>query len=250
LAAGGDVLRGRRFDPASAPKSRSVSSCPRVNLAFYKTGRLACRFVKAQCVREVVLHAERADRNGGFVLACTHLGHVEPLVAGVLVRRPVHWMARKEHYRRWWAAAVLRRLGAFPVDRGGFSLPAVRRSIRLARGGEVVGVFPEGGVAHGRESVLRGGAFKLGVCTIAIRAGVPVVPVVILGTDKLNSVGPWMPFKRARVWVAFGRDVRPPEQRMGNRADRARMGERLGAEFRATYEMLLDQMGLSDGDVP
>lgn len=221
-----------------------------MNVAFYKTGRLACRLIKVQCIREVVLNPERADRSGGFLLACTHLSHLEPFVVGLLVRRVVRWMARVEFYRSRWGAAVLYKGGAFPIDRFGFSLPAVRKAIRLARGGEVVGVFPEGGVAQGPSSVLRGGPIKQGICTIAIRAGVPVVPVVILGTDQLNRVGPWLPFRRGRVWVAFGRDVAPPTRRTGNRADRAEMTQRLGAEFRATYQTLLTRTGLGDSDVP
>jgi len=221
-----------------------------MNLTVYKTGRLGCRLIKVQCIREVVLHPERADRAGGFLLACTHLSHLEPFIAGLLVRRVVRWMARIEFYQTRLAAAILHRGGAFPIDRFGYSLPAVRTAIRLARGGEVVGIFPEGGVAKGRLSVLRGGPIKQGICTIAIRAGVPIVPVVVLGTDKLNRIGPWLPFRRGRVWVAFGNDVMPPSIRTSNRADRAEMADRLGVEFRSTYQGLLGRAGLSDEDVP
>ena len=221
-----------------------------MNLAVYKTARVACRFVKATCIRETVLDAERADRPGGVLLACTHLSHLEPFVVALLVRRVIRWMARVEFYRTWWGAALLQRGGAFPIDRFGFSLPAVRRAIVLAREGEVIGMFPEGGVAQGKDSVLRGGPIRQGICTISIRTGVPVVPVVVLGTDRLNQVGPWLPFKRARVWVAFGRDVAPPAEGNGNRARRAEMAARLGEEFQQTYQMLLSRAGLSDDDVP
>jgi 1-acyl-sn-glycerol-3-phosphate acyltransferase len=221
-----------------------------MNVAFYSAARAACGAVRVQCIRELVLHRERADRDGGFVLACTHLGHVEPFLASLLVRRRVHWMARSEFYRRWWAATALRLGGAVRVDRYGYSLPAVRRAIGLARQGRVVGIFPEGGVARGGQSVLRGGAFKHGVCTIAIRARVPVVPVVMLGTDRLARVEPWLPVRRGRVWTAFGPEVPPPERTGGNRAARAEMALRLGHEFRRAYAELLSAAGLVDGDVP
>jgi 1-acyl-sn-glycerol-3-phosphate acyltransferase len=221
-----------------------------MNVAFYKSGRLACRLVKVQCIREMVLDAHRADRSGGFLLAVTHLSHLEPFVVGMLVPRVVRWMAREEFYRRRWASAVLHRGGAFPIDRFGFSLPAVRQAIRLVGRGEIVGIFPEGGVAQGRQSVLRGGPLKQGVCTISMRTGAPVVPVVVLGTERLNRVGPWLPARRGRIWVAFGRDVEPPWERQGNRADRAEMAARLGEEFRRTYRELLEHSRLSDDDVP
>lgn len=217
--------------------------------AFYNLCRMGCRFVKVQCVREVALARERADRSGGFILACTHLSHLEPIVVSCAVRRHVRWMARVEFYRSRWGAAVLNWGGAFPVDRFGYSLPAVRTAIRLASGGEVVGIFPEGEVSKGERSVLRGAEIKRGVCAIALRARVPVVPVVVLGTDRLNRVAPWLPFKRARVWMAFGNDI-TPDPTLHRRAARFEMAERLRAEYLRTYRELLNASGLRDADVP
>lgn len=225
-----------------------------MSLAFYKAGRLACRFIKFQCVREVVLHAERADRPGGVLLACTHLSHLEPIVIACALRRNVRWMARIEFYQKRWGAAMLDKGGAFPVDRFGFGLPAVRAGIRLVRQGELVGVFPEGGVAQGTDSMLRGGPIRQGVCTISLRTGVPIVPVVVLGTEKLNRVGPWLPVRRARLYMAFGRDVAPPANPLRgaavNRSNRRHLADRLRAEVEATYRELLEHTGLRDADVP
>ena len=232
------------------PSARHPSMSP----AFYKAGRLACNFIKFQCVREVVLHPERADRPGGLLLACTHISHLEPIVIAASLRRSIRWMARVEFYRTWWGAAILHKGGAFPVERFGFTLPAVRRGMQLIREGEIVGVFPEGGVAKGRDSLLRGGAMKQGVCTIALRTNTPIVPVVVLGTEKLNRVSPWIPPRRARVYTAFGREVAPPGGRAANpssnRADRRQLADRLRAEFEATYRELLAHTGLTDSDVP
>lgn len=221
-----------------------------MNVAFYKTGRLACRAIRVQCIRQTVLYPERADREGGYILACTHLSHLEPFVAGLMVRRTVHWMARIEFYRRWWAAVALRWGGAIQVDRYGFSLPAVRRAINLAREGRVIGIFPEGGVAQGAASVMRGGPIKKGVCAIAIRARVPVVPVVMLGTDRLNRVGPWLPLRRGRVWAGFGEVVEPPPATRPGREARDEMATRLTGAFRSLYGEVLAAGGLSDRDVP
>ncbi|MBS0197018.1 MAG: 1-acyl-sn-glycerol-3-phosphate acyltransferase [Planctomycetes bacterium] len=225
-----------------------------MNDAFYNAGRLACRFIKFQCVREVVLHRERVDRPGGLLLACTHISHLEPIVVAAALRRKVRWMARIEFYEKWWGAAMLHRGGAFPVDRYGFTLPAVRRAVQLVREGEVVGLFPEGGVAKGRDSLLRGGAMKHGVCTIALRTNTPIVPVVVLGTEKLNRVNPWLPPRRARLYMAFGSEVVPPARRvrgpLSNRTDRLELAERLRAAFVATYQELLAHTGLTDSEIP
>lgn len=220
-----------------------------MNTAFYKLCRAGCQCIKLQCVREVTLGRERTRRPGGFVLACTHLSHLEPIVVSCAVRRQVRWMARVEFYRTRWGASLLRWGGAFPVDRFGYSLPAVRGAIRLAARGEIVGIFPEGEVTAGARSALRGGSIKRGACAIAIHAGVPIVPVVVLGTDRLNRVAPWLPFKRARVWIAFGNDV-TPNTAIHRRAARFEMADRLRAEYVRTYQELLAAAGLRDDQVP
>lgn len=229
-------------------------SHPLMSLGFYKAGRFACNFIKFQCIRETVLHRERTDRPGGLLLACTHISHLEPFVIASALSRHVRWMARVEFYRNRLGAAILHKGGAFPVDRFGFTLPAVRRSIQLVSEGEIVGVFPEGGVAQGRDSLLRGGPMKQGVCTISLRTNTPIVPVVVLGTEKLNCVNPWIPPRRARLYIAFGREVVPPTRRAANpstnRADRRELTDRLRAEFESTYRELLAHTGLTDNDVP
>jgi len=227
---------------------RTIDCC--VVPAFYSVSRLFGRFVMFQCLREVVLDPDRADREGGFILACTHLSHLEPFVVASVIRRRVRWMARVEFFGLWWAGRVLRMGGAFPVDRFGNSMPAVRRAVALARAGEIVGIFPEGGVANGARSVFRGAPYKHGACTAAVATRLPIVPVVVLGTHDLNRVAPWLPFRRGRVWVAFGRDVLPPAPSESRRADRLEMAERLQAEFVRTYQELLNRAGLADAEVP
>ncbi|MEK6703177.1 MAG: lysophospholipid acyltransferase family protein [Planctomycetota bacterium] len=227
---------------------------PAMSLRFYKAVRLACNFIKFQCIKETVLHRERVERPGGFLLACTHISHLEPFVVACGMNRNVRWMSRIEFYRRWWGSAMLNGGGAFPVDRFGFSLPAVRRGIELVRQGDVVGVFPEGGVVKGLDSVLRGGPMKQGVCTIALRTGMPIIPVVVLGTEKLNKVSPWIPPRRARIAIAFGREVFPqPSGGAGpstNRSSRHELAGRLRAEFVRSYHELLAHTGLTDSEVP
>src|SRR5262245_28334985 len=168
----------------------AVVAFRRMGRGFYKLARAWWVMPRAVAIREVVLHRERAERAGAFILAVSHLSHLEPVFVSSHVRRQVRWMARVEHYSWWLGRTFLGACGAFSVDRFGRPAPAVRRAVRLLREGEVVGMFPEGGCAVGRESVLRGGALKGGVATISIATGAPVVPVVVLGTHTLNQVRP------------------------------------------------------------
>ena len=131
-----------------------------------------------------------------------------------------------------WLAPILKTAGELAVDRAGRSIRTIHKAIELGCAGEIVGIFPEGGVAKGTNAAFRGGSIKGGACLIAIREGVPIVPCVVLGTEQLNRVGPWLPFKRAHVWVAYGEPIFPPT------------GLRLGA---ARIQMLAQlQRGLMD----
>ena len=212
--------------------------------------RWPIRLIRNQCVVEFVLDRRRLERPGGFVLATTHHSHLEPAIIGCHTRRTIHWIARVEFFRHRVVAAALRLCGALPIDRQGRSVRTLRRAIALARAGEIVGIFPEGGVTTGPAAMVRGGGLKRGACVIACRAGVPIVPVVVLGTERLNRIRPWLPAKRARVWVAYGRTVELPPASVHRRAARFEMADRLQAEFVRLYRELLARSGVSDGEVP
>lgn len=218
--------------------------------AIYTAVKTAFRVPRFACIREQVLGLDHARRSGPFILACSHLGNLEPAFVSSVVPRHIRWMSRIEFYEPAWAAAMLNRCGAFPVDRFGNPAPAVRTAIRLLREREVVGMFPEGGVALGKDSVLRAAPIREGVCTIAVAAQVPVIPVVVLGTDSLNRVKPWLPTKSARVLMAFGEPIQPPAKGGSRRRLRREMTPRVIDGFVSAYQRLLRESGLRDEQVP
>ena len=212
----------------------------------YVTGRFFAKWVYALSIRGIVLRPEIPERPGGYLLACTHLSHLEPFIVSTILRRKVDWMARVEFYRwgvfRWF----LDRFDAFPVNRFGVPVSAIRTAIARARAGRVVGIFPEGGVAMGRESVCRGGPIKRGVCLVSMRAGVPIVPCVMLGTHELTKFEPWLPFRRATLWVAFGEPIYPVRDAPTHKAGRAIMARQLADAFCSLYRELCDRYPIPD----
>jgi 1-acyl-sn-glycerol-3-phosphate acyltransferase len=195
------------------------------------------------------LRLEATERRGGYVLACSHLSHVDPFCVSVLTRRKIDWMARIEFFRSRLAAAYLRTIDAFPVDRFGVPVRAVRAAIARAAAGRVVGIFPEGGVVSGQASVCRGGRIKLGACMVAQRADVPIIPCVILGTHRLNCVLPWVPYRRANLWIAFGEPVHP-RRGANRRAARREMADELRGRFATLYREATEVFGIPDGEIP
>ncbi|HEX8916651.1 MAG TPA: lysophospholipid acyltransferase family protein [Humisphaera sp.] len=221
---------------------------------FYSATRALGRFAFFCTLNVRVLRRDVVRRDGAFVLAVSHLGHVEPLVLGALLDRPVDWVARAEFYRSRVLGFLFDRLGCIKVRRDGVPVRTVRTALERLRGGRVVGIFPEGGVARGRASVCAGGPVRLGACLIAARAGVPLVPCVVLGTPALTKVGPWLPAKRGHVWLAFGEPIVPPAEIGRTVADRRRTYRRMGEQYRdamaglyrelmATYDLPGDQIG-------
>jgi 1-acyl-sn-glycerol-3-phosphate acyltransferase len=200
--------------------------------------------------RTGVINTEALDTPGGYQIACTHLSHLEPFLIAIYSRRPLDWLTRIEFYKFGWATWFLKRFGAIPVRRQGCSASAVRTAIDRINQGRVVAIAPEGGVATGKQSVCRGGAIKLGACLIAIRTGKPIIPCVILGSHKLNAVGPYLPFRRGRVYLAFGKPLYPPSEISSPKQAREQMGAQLLAEFVKLYQQLLEDFQILDSDIP
>jgi 1-acyl-sn-glycerol-3-phosphate acyltransferase len=253
---GSGPSKGRRFRPfyrtrpAAAGRGTAAAriwgACKHVN---YRIGQVLGRFIFFQTMNAEVVRPEAAERPGGYVLAPTHLSHLEPFCLGTLIRRKVDWMARLEFFRRKWAAALLYAVDAFPVNRTGVPVSAVRTAIARAAAGRIVGIFPEGGVAVGAQSVCRGGPMKRGAFLVAHRANVPVLPCVVLGTYRLNEVKPWLPFRNARIWVIYGRPIYPNTS-VPRRQAREELAAQWQAQIRELYDELRGIYGIAEGDVP
>jgi 1-acyl-sn-glycerol-3-phosphate acyltransferase len=80
-------------------------------------------------------------------------------------------------------------------------------------------------------------------------AGVPILPCVIVGTDRLYSAKSWLPLRRTPIWIAFG-DLIPPFPDLEKRAARARIEKELGAAFRNLYGELREKFSLNADDLP
>jgi 1-acyl-sn-glycerol-3-phosphate acyltransferase len=217
---------------------------------FYRFGLLSGRFIFLNTMRLTVIRPEAVDREGPLLLAMSHLSHMEPFLISVLIRRQVDWVARIEFYKYKPIAWMLNWLDTIPVRRFGVPVSAVRASLKRLGQGRIVGICPEGGVAQGQQSCMRGAPIKRGVCLLSYRTGVPVLPCVMLGADKLNQVKPWLPFKRARLWIAFGDRLIEPRQDLDRKAARKVMAAQLQAEYVKLYRELIDKTDVDESTVP
>jgi 1-acyl-sn-glycerol-3-phosphate acyltransferase len=199
-----------------------------------------------------ILRPEAAERDGPLLIACTHLSHTDPFLLSIAFnKRPIDWVARIEFWKYRLSAKFMDTMRAIPCRRFGVPVSMVRMAIDRLRRGDLVGICPEGGVAQGTRSVMRGGPMKKGVCLLSQRTGVPVLPCIMLGTDKLNRVPPWIPYRRGKLWIAFGpRLIYPRTDNSNRRAAREAMAAELSREYQALYQEVLKEFGIPESEVP
>lgn len=180
---------------------------------FYQLVRSVGGWIFRNASDPHVLHPERAARTGAYLLAANHPSPYDAPLLIAATPRVIYWLSIVEIFRNPFIGWFLRGLGAEPLDREKVDTRTVRAIVRHLRNGRVVGIFPEGGVRHGEESVLSGGTMHDGVCKLAQLAAVPVVPCVVLGGEKFARWQSWLPGARTRWTVAYGEPIFPVEHR-------------------------------------
>src|SRR6059036_2407223 len=126
--------------------------------------------------------------------------------------------------------------GKSPMTRPPFSL-SIRTAIERLKGGRVIGLFPEGGIRDGARSLLEGAPLRPGASTLAHIARIPILPCVILGSDRLYSKKRWLPLRRTPIWIAFGNPI-PHFSELEKSEERARVEHELSAAFQNLYSEL------------
>ena len=202
------------------------------------------------CVARVrVLGSENVNRTGGFLLAANHISHFDPFVISSVVRRKIDWMAMAEFFRFTVVRFLLRAVDAFPADRDRADRKTIRTAIERLKDGRVVGLFPEGGIRDGARSLLEGAPLRPGASTLAHIAGVPILPCVILGSDRLYSTKRWLPLRRTPIWIAFGNPISHSPDLERSEA-RERIESELTSAFKNLYADLQQIFHLTSDDLP
>jgi 1-acyl-sn-glycerol-3-phosphate acyltransferase len=140
---------------------------------------------------------EHIPAEGPVIIASNHRSFLDPFVIGMMARRPMYYVAKKEIflYNRV-LAWLLSALGAFPVDRGAGDQEMIETAKAILGRGDIVLMFPEG--TRTRPGSL--GKPKRGVGRLALETGAPVVPIAVIGTESVRKGWRIRPHKvRARA---------------------------------------------------
>lgn len=118
--------------------------------------------------------------DGGCIIAMNHTSNYDPLLVGMSTPRKMHIMAKKELFVNRLFNAILRELGAFPVNRGRADIRSLRHTLNVIQEGKIFAIFIEGTRSKTGQMQIP----KKGVGFIASKSHAPVVPTYIYGVKR------------------------------------------------------------------
>jgi 1-acyl-sn-glycerol-3-phosphate acyltransferase len=159
--------------------------------------------------RPRVIGLEHVPRTGPLILASNHQSFIDSVVIPAVTPRPVNFLAKSDYFdgrgvkgrlvKEWFVT-----FGALPVDRNDSraAIASLDTALGVLTGGGAFGIYPEG--TRSRDGRLYRG--RTGVAQLALTSGAPIVPVGLVGTDRLQPVGSNRP-RLVRVTVRFGQPI-------------------------------------------
>lgn len=205
---------------------------------FYRASTLLMKFLLLLFTRWKVEGKERVPREGPLIIVANHLHLVDPPLLSASIPRRIIFMAKEELFH-FWGTPIIKAFGAFPVKRGKANREAFAKAFAILNKGQVLGMFPEG--RRSRSGGLEAGF--LGSAFIALRSKAPILPVGIIGTDKLKRKD-WL-WRRPKITVNVGEvfSFADQETKLSKRSLKKatdiimrRIAELLPEEYRGVYK--------------
>lgn len=163
---------------------------------------------------------ENIPKEGGAIIAGNHTTWFDPFPIAVALKRPIHFMAKIELFEIPVIGWILPRVNVFPVKRGLADRDAIRIAQERVKGGNLLGIFPEGTRNKNKDEVL---PLQGGASLISLKTGVPIVPCVVTNIHPLRF--------RKRVKVAFGPPIDLKGPRRANKEAIEEANELISAQF-------------------
>jgi 1-acyl-sn-glycerol-3-phosphate acyltransferase len=212
------------------------------DLLFYRFVRAAVFGFSRVFWRLTVEGTEHLPANGPYVVAPVHRSNIDTPLVAMVSRRRLRFMGKDSLWSNGASAWFLSALGGFPVHRGTVDREALRRCIGVIEGGEPLVIFPEG---QRREGPVVQALFD-GAAYVAIRTGVPLVPVGIGGSGRAMPKGA-KGLRPVKIHIVVGPPLYPHRAAPGTRAPRRAVSE-LTATLHEQIQRLFDQARIRAGD--
>ena len=145
---------------------------------------------------------ENIPKEGGYLLCANHIAVRDVILIGATCPRQIKFVAKKELFSIPLLSTLIKALGAVKLDRGGNDVAAIRKSIEIIEGGDIVSIFPQG---HRYPKVDPSSTpIKNGAGMVAYRSGCDVIPVFI--RTKGNKYGLFR-----KVEIVYGKPIKNTE---------------------------------------
>lgn len=160
------------------------------------------RLVLAVFGRCRYIDADNVPKTGPVIIAPNHVSYLDPPTAGSGYRRVTHFMAKQELFKIPVLGWLIKAVGSFPVKQHSADRNALKTALDLLSKGEVVCIFPEG--TRSLDGRLL--PAQAGIGMIALKSRAPVVPVALIGTNRVLPPHSLF-FRFGRVTVVYGRPM-------------------------------------------
>jgi CMP/dCMP kinase len=196
--------------PVVAEQSSLVTvAAPQLSIAervVYGTVWHAVHWFTKFWVQTTYLGYDNVPKTGAYIVSGNHRSIVDFMIVGMVSRRRLRYLGKDTVWEAKWFVPIANTLGGIPVARGTTDRESMTRCIDALRGGEPLVLFPEG---TRKEGPVIEELFD-GVSYIAIKAGVPILPLGIGGSAKVMPKGRWIP-RRRKVTVIIGEPIYPKD---------------------------------------
>ena len=179
---------------------------------------------------------DNVPTEGPYVLAPVHRSWIDFGLVSAVTRRPMGFMGKESLWKNKYLGAFITHLGAYPVNRAATDRESLRRTLEILEAGKPIVLFPEGTRRTGPaiEHLHEGAAF------VASRAGVPLVPVGIGGSERALPKGTALP-RPVKIHVIVGQPIHPQPVAEGARHPSRRAVKELTVQLQGVLQDLFDR---------
>ncbi len=140
--------------------------------------------------RPWVVGRSNIPARGAAILASNHLSFADSIFLPLMIDRPMSFLAKSDYFtgrglKGWATKMFFKATGQIPIDRSGgkASEASLNTGLQVLGRGDLLGIYPEG--TRSPNGILYRG--RTGIARMALEAGVPVIPVVMVDTDAIQS---------------------------------------------------------------
>jgi 1-acyl-sn-glycerol-3-phosphate acyltransferase len=200
------VARGMRSTPVEGDDAPAVPAAHDSERLSRVIKLVATPFYRG-LFRVTVEHTDRVPDQGGVIVAANHISFFDSVALILSIPRRSFFIGKAEYMNSWTTRHLFPAMGLIPIEReqARKAVAALEVAADVLHRGDVLAIYPEG--TRSRDGRLHRG--HTGVAQLALMSGAPIVPVGLVGTDRIQPVGARVPRPFRRATVRFGAPLDP-----------------------------------------